>query len=119
MRQRVSYLMARLKSGNSATLQAYGTAINTAIWMANIIRNKMGDIHQLVTICELKDDKRESQGIQILLSTAQLDVENIGYQKAEEKGFWPREKPRRRQSKAEPAPPVDKKKSEKAEGPAD
>ena len=52
--------MSRLNNGKPATLQAYGFAVNKAILLANIVRTKLGDIHQTVSICELKEEKRET-----------------------------------------------------------
>lgn len=44
----------------------------------------------------MKDDKRESQGVRIILSKAlPEDTSDIGYQVAEPKGFWQRKRPQR------------------------
>jgi hypothetical protein len=45
MRARIGWLIKRLDSDQAATLMAYGSAISTAIWMASVARNKVGDVH--------------------------------------------------------------------------
>jgi transketolase C-terminal domain/subunit len=52
---RIHFLISRLKSGQTITLIAFGYAVSTAIWMASIIRTKLGDVHQLLSLTELKD----------------------------------------------------------------
>jgi len=80
----------------------------------------MGDIHQVVSLTERKDDKnekREIMGIQIVLSQTEFDVDSVGYMKAEPKGFWERKKPaKREQPKKEPAK---KEPTKKKEAPAE
>jgi len=90
--KQIGYAVNRLKGDQQVTLQAIGSAINSAIFMANAIRTKLGSIHQLVSLTESREEQtaREVMGIQILLSTKELDVDNVGYQKAELKGFWQR-----------------------------
>ena len=77
--KKMAYMIKRLKSGQPVTLQAYGLAINTAIWFASMIRNKIGDLHQITTLLEMKVEKRLTQGIQILISPSALDGFNVGY----------------------------------------
>lgn len=50
---------------------------------------------------ESKDDKREKQGIEIVLSAKPLDQEEIGYQAPEPKGFWV---PKKRERPADKKP---------------
>jgi len=57
--------------------------------IANIIRSKLGDIHMVISLQDLKDEKRESQGIRIILSKeVPANTDDVGYQVAEAKGFW-------------------------------
>lgn len=97
--KQIGYAVNRLKGDQQVTLQAIGSAISSAIFMANAIRTKLGSIHQLVSLTESREEQtaREVMGIQILLSTKELDVDNVGYQKAELKGFW--QKGRRKSAK--------------------
>ena len=69
---------------------AYGAAISTAIWLASVARNKVGDVHQITSLHELtsKDDGRETHGVKIVLSKAGLNETDLGYQSPEAKGFW-------------------------------
>lgn len=91
--RQIGYALNRLKADHPVTLQACGSAINSAIFMSSAIRTKLGDVHQVVSLTEKKDDRddkkgREIMGIQIVLSTKEFDVDNVGYMKAELKGFW-------------------------------
>ena len=69
---------------------AYGAAISTAIWLATVVRSKVGDVHQITSLHELssKDDGRETHGVKIVLSKAGLNESDPGYQIPEAKGFW-------------------------------
>jgi len=60
---------------------AYGAAISTAIFVATIARNKVGDVHQITSLHELtsKDEGRETNGVKIVLSKGSLDESNPGY----------------------------------------
>jgi len=90
MRARIGWLIERLKSNQTASLVAYGAAISTAIWLASIARNKVGDVHQITSLHELasKDDGRETSGVKIVLSKTALNESDPGYQSPEAKGFW-------------------------------
>lgn len=65
MGARIGYLINRLKSGQPCTLQACGSAVNTAIWMSSVVRSQMGDIHQVVSLTEKKatDDNSKERDI--------------------------------------------------------
>ncbi len=90
LRARLGWLIQRLNSDQPVTLLAYGSAIGTAIWMSSVVRNKVGDVHQVSSLLEhtFKDDGRETHGVKIVLSKAPLDESAPGYQLPEAKGFW-------------------------------
>ena len=69
--------------------------------MSSVVRNKVGDVHQVSSLLEstLKDDGRETHGVKIVLSKATLDESAPGYQLPEAKGFWVQ--PRRQKVVAE------------------
>ena len=93
MRASIGYLMSRLNEGHTTTLQAYGQAVTKAILISSIVRTKIGGLHQVTHLCEMKDDKRESQGVRIVLSKEPpQDTAYVGYQVAEPKGFWQRKR---------------------------
>ena len=75
MRARIGWLIQRLNSNQPVTLLAFGSAISTAIWMASIARNKVGDVHQITSLLEqtFKDDGRETHGVKLVLSKTGLD----------------------------------------------
>jgi hypothetical protein len=90
LRARLGWLIQRLNGDQPATLLAYGSAIGTAIWMASVVRNMVGDVHQVSSLLEhtFNDDGRETHGVKIILSKAPLDESAPGYQLPEAKGFW-------------------------------
>lgn len=71
--QKIGYLFAILKQDRPVSLKAYGSAIAKAIGIATLVRSKLGNLHQVVRVTESKDDKREKQGIEIVLSAKPLD----------------------------------------------
>lgn len=75
MRARIGWLIQRLSSDQPATLLAFGSAIGTAIWIASVVRNKVGDVHQVTSLLEqtFKDDDRVTHGVKLVLSKAGLD----------------------------------------------
>lgn len=116
-RQKIGYLFAILKTDRPVTLKAYGSAIGKAIRIATVVRSKVGGLHQLVRLTESNDEKRGTQGIEIVLSASQLDQEAVGYHAPEAKGFWvPKKRERPEAKKAEPAK-VDEAEVKKAAGP--
>lgn len=99
LRARIGYCLTRLTNGNPVTLQAYGQAVNKAILMSSIVRTKVGDVHMVTKLETLTTDKRETQGVTILLSKdAPADTSDVGYQAPEPKGFWVK-KPRAKKEK--------------------
>lgn len=90
LRARLGWLTQRLNNDQPVTLLAYGSAICTAIWMSSVVRNKVGDVHQVLSLLEhtFKDDGRETHGVKIELSKTPLDDSAPGYQLPEAKGFW-------------------------------
>ena len=103
-RQKIGYLFAILKTERPVTLKAYGSAIGKAIRIATVVRSKVGGLHQLVRLTESNDEKRATQGIEIVLSASQLDQEAVGYQAPEAKGFWvPKKRPEAKKEKADEA----------------
>ena len=101
LRARLGWLIQRLANDQPVTLLAYGSAIGTAVWMSSVVRNKVGDVHQVSSLLEhtFKDDGRETHGVKIVLSKAPLDETAPGYQLPEAKGFWVQ--PRRQKVSAE------------------
>lgn len=110
LRARIGYCLNRLSSGHPITLQAYGQAVNKAILVSSICRTKVGDLHMLTKLETITNDKRETQGVIILLSKDALDTTDVGYQAPEPKGFWVR-KPR---AKPEKKDETEKKRSQSA-----
>ena len=45
IRSLVSYVMMRVKAGDTMTVQGLGLGISTAITVASIVRDRLGDIH--------------------------------------------------------------------------
>ena len=90
LRGRIYQILKQLKEGQQVKLQGYGNAVNTTVWLATLIRDKLGGVHQMTSFIELKDEKtgRETCGVQIVLSTGELDTADVGYQLPEAKGFW-------------------------------
>ncbi len=77
--------------------------------MASVVRNKVGDVHQVSSLLEhtFKDDARETHGVKIVLSKAPLDESAPGYQLPEAKGFWVQ--PRRQRDTSEKKQVTEKK----------
>jgi hypothetical protein len=90
LRGRIFQILKGLKEGQQVKLQGYGNAINTTVWLSTLVRDKLGGVHQMTSFIELKDEKtgRETCGVQIVLSTTELDTADVGYQLPEAKGFW-------------------------------
>ena len=110
LRKTVGYVIYKITSGETVTLQGYGNAMNKVITVAGIVRDRVGGVHQVCNFVhyEMKNSGKEGTGIQIILSTKDLDHEAIGYQKPELKGFWSsttpvKEKRERRNSSKAPA----------------
>lgn len=115
-RQKIGYLFAILKTERPVTLKAYGSAIGKAIRIATVVRSKVGGLHQLVRLTESNDEKRGTQGIEIVLSASQLDQEAVGYQAPEAKGFWvPKKRPEAKKEKAAKADEAESKKAAEAD----
>lgn len=79
----------RIQSGKSATLLAYNSAISQALKTATYVKSNVGGVHQLISLQEIREESKVLAGIKIVLSMDQLDVNDVGYQAGEVKGFWP------------------------------
>ena len=86
--QKLKYLFAMLKQDKPVTIKASGNAISQAIRMSCVVRSRIGDLHQVTTLHELKDGQRETHGIEILISKNSLDQDSVGYQAPEPQGFY-------------------------------
>lgn len=85
----IKIICDRLQSGKSASLLAYNSAISVAIWTATQVKSQLGGVHQLVSTSQTTSQSKILAGIKIVLSLELLDVNDVGYQAGEEKGFWP------------------------------
>lgn len=80
VRQRMEYLSQKLNSGQSATIQAFGLGVSTAVYIACTLRSRLGDVHQVTKIIEEKIPTRKIEiGIRIVLSLTAFDTSNVGY----------------------------------------
>lgn len=66
--RRIDFLIDRLVHGRSTTMHAYGQAMGTAVWISQQVRNHVRGVTQTCKLLELKDQHRESIGIEIVLS---------------------------------------------------
>eukprot|EP00297_Palpitomonas_bilix_P017502 CAMPEP_0113916454 /NCGR_PEP_ID=MMETSP0780_2-20120614/32087_1 /TAXON_ID=652834 /ORGANISM="Palpitomonas bilix" /LENGTH=170 /DNA_ID=CAMNT_0000915717 /DNA_START=59 /DNA_END=567 /DNA_ORIENTATION=- /assembly_acc=CAM_ASM_000599 len=94
LRSYVSYVVAQFdeKNGTEIVIKAMARAIGKAITVAETVKRRVANLHQLTTISSMavedaEDEKDEARKrpkrvscIEILLSTAQLDQNAPGYQ---------------------------------------
>jgi len=120
VRKLISFVMGRLERGGRVTLQALNLCVHKAITIALIVRDRLGNIHQvnsLLVVQETRDaDKsalgaddttaqvRSTSGIQIILSRSPLDRSEVGYEKPKPKGFANQGRQRRRPYRARQTP---------------
>ena len=94
------------------TLQALNLCVHKAITIALIVRDRLGNIHQvnsLLVVQETKEGEKSGQagdettsqvrstsGIQIILSKSPLDKNDVGYEKPKPKGFAMQNRQRRK-----------------------
>lgn len=71
-------------NGETITLVAYGFATEKAVRAAEIVKLRLGNVHQetqLIVRSGRNQDEREQSGIQIKLSKKPLNRNSAGYQK--------------------------------------
>jgi DNA-binding protein len=92
LRRLISAAIARVKANQTVTLKAFGRNQHRAVTLASIVRDRVGDLHQLNSFVEEKNEKEGKErlfvGIQIILSAEPLDTEDPGYQKPKPKGAF-------------------------------
>ena len=83
LRRLISAAIARVKANQTVTLKAFGRNQHRAVTLASIVRDRVGDLHQLNSFVEEKNEKDGKErlfvGIQIILSAEPLDTEDPGY----------------------------------------
>ena len=85
-RKLISFVMGRLERGGTVTLQALNLCVHKAITIALIVRDRLGEIHQVNSLLVVQETKeaekteagteatvRTTSGIQIILSKSPLD----------------------------------------------
>lgn len=105
LRKVISAAISRVKANQPVTLKAFGRNQHRAVTLASIVRDRVGDLHQLNSFVEeknVKDGKeRVFVGIQIILSASELDTEDPGYQKPIPRGTVTADMPKRKPPTAE------------------
>ena len=112
VRKLISFVMSRVERGGQVTLQALNLCVHKAITIALIVRDRLGNIHQvnsLLVVQETKEGEKSGQagdettsqvrstsGIQIILSKSPLDKNDVGYEKPKPKGFAMQNRQRRK-----------------------
>jgi len=99
-RKLITFVMNRLEQGGTVTLQALNVCVHKAITIALIVRDRLGNIHQVNSLLVVQETKegeksgadetqqtRTSSGIQIILSKSPLNKSEVGYEKPKPKGF--------------------------------
>nr|AAM96948.1 macronuclear development protein 2 [Stylonychia lemnae]AAP20880.1 macronuclear development protein 2 [Stylonychia lemnae] len=85
MRKQLSYAIYQLRERQTITLQAFGENISRAVKMAEILKMRLGMLHQenmlLVKFQQRSQPREDMSGILIKLSKLSLDPKHLGYQK--------------------------------------
>lgn len=70
LRKTIGYLMKKVKSGETVILQGYGNAMSKVLTVAGILRDRVGELHQVCDFVsyEQKTTGREGTGVKITLS---------------------------------------------------
>lgn len=94
----ISAAIARVKANQPVTMKAFGRNQHKAVTLASIVRDRVGNLHQLNSFVEEKTEKDGKErlfvGLQIVLSAEPLDTEAVGYQKPKPQGAFLEQRPR-------------------------